>query len=64
MTISISPAAAAQLQHELALPGSFLRITIAPGGCSGMTYNAVVDTEARDGDQEVYTSNGVRVVTD
>jgi Fe-S cluster assembly iron-binding protein IscA len=29
-----------------------------------MTYNAVVDTEARDGDQEVYTSNGVRVVTD
>jgi len=64
MNITISPAAAAQLQCELALPGSFLRITIAPGGCSGMTYNARVDTAARDGDQEVFVHAGIRIVSD
>ncbi len=64
MTITISPAAVAQLQHELALPGAFLRITIAPGGCAGMTCTATVDTEARDGDQDVLAQPGIRIVSD
>lgn len=51
--------------RQLALPaGAFLRIGVVPGGCSGHTYSAAVDTEADPADLPLYESGGLRIVTD
>ncbi|MDA0576590.1 MAG: iron-sulfur cluster assembly accessory protein [Verrucomicrobia bacterium] len=42
----------------------FLRIGVIPGGCSGMTYDAVIDDIMETGDQVVFESGLVRIVTD
>ncbi len=42
----------------------FLRIDIVPGGCSGMTYSAALDTEMRDADEVLYQDNDVRIIAD
>jgi len=40
-----------------------LRISVAPGGCSGLRYQLALDDRALDGDVE-HEYFGVRVVTD
>ncbi|MGD9612754.1 MAG: HesB/IscA family protein [Kiritimatiellia bacterium] len=51
--------------RQLALPaGAFLRIGVVPGGCSGQTYSAAVDTEADPADLLLYESEGLRIATD
>ncbi|MFT5474193.1 MAG: iron-sulfur cluster assembly protein [Candidatus Promineifilaceae bacterium] len=42
----------------------FLRLGVRPGGCAGMTYDAVIDDTMEDGDQVVYQSDALRVVSD
>lgn len=42
----------------------FLRIGVIPGGCSGMTYDAVIDDIMETGDQVVFESGDVRIVSD
>lgn len=42
---------------------SFLRVYVAGGGCSGMSYGLALDDEMQEGDQ-VVQDNGVRVVID
>lgn len=42
----------------------FLRINIVPGGCSGMTYSAALDTEMKEGDEVLYQDDAVRIVSD
>lgn len=44
--------------------GGFLRINVIPGGCSGMTYSAAVDTDFGDEDVCVFENGGLRIVTD
>lgn len=43
--------------------GTFLRVGVAGGGCSGFTYNLRFDTQMNEGDQEE-VQDGVKVVCD
>jgi len=45
---------------------SYVRITIVPGGCSGMTYKASIETKVNFDDRIVFDSlkDHFRVVTD
>lgn len=43
--------------------GSFVRVGVKGGGCSGLMYNLEFDNEMQDGDQ-VFEDNGVKVVVD
>ncbi len=42
----------------------FLRISVVPGGCSGMTYNASIDSTLSDGDETLHEDGDLRVVAD
>ncbi len=42
----------------------FLRIWVEQGGCSGMTYQAVIDETSGPFDVEMYNDGNLRVVTD
>lgn len=44
--------------------GSFIRIGVVAGGCSGQTYSAAVDTQADPTDLLLHGSEGLRIVTD
>ena len=67
MAIMISSAAAGQLNGLLAEPGkagSTLRVWVAGLGCSGYRYGMGIDEkEPEEGDQ-IFESNGIRVVVD
>jgi iron-sulfur cluster assembly protein len=65
--ITVSNAAkehAAHLIKEENKPeGTFIRVGVDGGGCSGLMYNLVFDNEIKQGDQ-VFEDNGVKVVVD
>ncbi len=62
--IDITPKAHEELL-KLDIPeGSFLRINVIPGGCSGMTYSAAVDQDFSNEDVAVYEQERLRIVTD
>ena len=42
----------------------FLRIGVIPGGCSGFTYDAVIDDTLENGDMVVFESDELRIVSD
>jgi iron-sulfur cluster assembly protein len=44
-------------------PSYFLRVGVAGGGCSGLTYKLDFDNEVKPMDQ-VFEDNGVKIVTD
>ena len=41
-----------------------LRITVIPGGCSGMTYSAAIDDDPKEGDITVYTQGAISIIAD
>lgn len=51
------------LQSHAKAEDSFLRVYVAGGGCSGMSYGLALDDTTQDGDQVIH-NNGVRVVVD
>ncbi|MCC6600899.1 MAG: iron-sulfur cluster assembly accessory protein [Crocinitomicaceae bacterium] len=54
----------AKLIHDENHPeGSFVRVGVEGGGCSGLMYQLIFDTTLREGDQ-VFEDNGVKVVVD
>lgn len=54
----------AKLMSEDSSPdGSFVRVGVEGGGCSGLMYKLEFDHEMKEGDQ-VYEDNGVKVVVD
>jgi iron-sulfur cluster assembly accessory protein len=62
--ISVSSSAHDKLcELQNGSPG-FLRVNVVPGGCSGMTYNAMVDFAMNEADILVYDNNDVKIVTD
>lgn len=63
-TIKITEAAVTELVKLEATGESFLRISVVPGGCSGMTYNAAIDNVLSDSDEEVFNDGNLRVVSD
>ena len=52
-------------QEQIALPNNplFLRLSVQPGGCSGLRYETYFDYEAKDGDV-VYNFDGFDVRLD
>jgi len=53
-----------QLKKEQnGVPGSFVRVGVKGGGCSGLEYQLKFDTEIKQGD-EVYEDKGIKVVVD
>lgn len=42
----------------------FLRLGVRPGGCAGMSYDAVIDDTMEEGDFVAYESGKLRVVAD
>jgi iron-sulfur cluster assembly protein len=62
--IKITSAAHAELQKLEATGENFLRISVIPGGCSGMTYSAAIDNVLADTDHVVYQDDRLRVVAD
>lgn len=50
----------AEEQHPT---GSFVRVGVQGGGCSGLMYQLTFDTTLNEGDQ-VFEDNGVKVVVD
>lgn len=65
--ITVSNAAkehAIQLIKEENKPeGTFIRVGVDGGGCSGLMYNLEFDTVLKEGDKE-FEDNGIRVVVD
>ena len=56
----------AQLMADAGIAGDssyFLRVGVAGGGCSGLTYKLDFDNEIKPMDQ-VFEDNGMKVVTD
>jgi iron-sulfur cluster assembly protein len=49
--------------EKAAQAGSFLRVGVKSGGCSGLEYLMQFDTTEKQGDQ-VFEDNGVKVVVD
>jgi iron-sulfur cluster assembly protein len=55
-----------QLMADAGIAGEssyFLRVGVAGGGCSGLTYKLDFDNEVKPMDQ-VFEDNGVKIVTD
>ncbi|MFI5187321.1 MAG: HesB/IscA family protein [Chitinophagales bacterium] len=55
-----------RLMHEAGIAGNnswFLRVGVAGGGCSGLSYKLDFDNEQKPTDQ-VFEDNGVKIVTD
>jgi len=65
--ITISEAAkehAVKLIKEENRPeGTFIRVGVDGGGCSGLTYNLVFDNQIKEGDQ-TFEDKGMKVVVD
>lgn len=62
--IKITPVALHELVKLEATGENFLRISVVPGGCSGMTYSAAIDNALSDDDQVVYEDGSLRVIAD
>lgn len=66
MAISISDSARDAVQRFQAKekgPVAGLRVSVAGGGCSGLTYKVSFDTEVRPGDK-VFEKDGVKLLCD
>ncbi|MFY8136748.1 MAG: HesB/IscA family protein [Flavobacteriales bacterium] len=65
--ITVNDSAKAQVAKLLAdenyPEGSFVRVGVEGGGCSGLMYQLKFDNEMKEGDQ-VFEDNGVKVVVD
>ena len=61
--IEVTEKALDELRSMSLADAAFMRIGVVPGGCSGMTYSASVDTEMEENDVVLYDQDGIRVVT-
>lgn len=65
--IKVAESAKQQVAHLMVTEnhpaGSFIRVGVEGGGCSGLMYKLVFDTEMKEGDQ-VFEDNGIKVVVD
>jgi len=55
---------AIQLMKEEQKPeGSFIRVGVEGGGCSGLSYQLAFDNQSKEGDQ-VFEDKGIKIVVD
>ena len=52
-----------RLQTEQGKPGTYFRVSVKGGGCSGMTYDVKLD-DKQEAQDRVYDINGIKVVSD
>lgn len=64
MTVTVTPAAQRKLQELSPAQDPVLRVTVAPGGCAGMSYSAAVVPEPAEADITVLSLDTVTIVTD
>jgi iron-sulfur cluster assembly accessory protein len=67
MAITISDTAAGKLTGILAeqgKPGATLRVWVAGLGCSGYRYGMGIDEKAPEQGDQIFESNGIRVIVD
>ena len=64
MNINVSDRAVEQLKKLDIGPEKFLRVSVVSGGCSGMTYSAVIDAELDENDEILFDKDGVRIVSE
>lgn len=64
MTIQISDNAIKELKKLDVGADNFLRVSVAPGGCSGMTYSACVDSQMEEADEVVHENQDIRIIAD
>ena len=64
MDIAITEKAIGELKRLGAGGNRFLRVKVAPGGCSGMTYTASVESTLNAGDRTLIEKDGLRLVAD
>ena len=62
--VTVSDKALLKLRELDVNEENFLRISIIPGGCSGMTYQAVIDNTSTPFDKVLYSNGGVRILSD
>ena len=63
MKINFQEKARDMLENKLE-PGQFLRVTVAEGGCAGLTYDADIDREMKEGESVVLQNGDIKIVTD
>lgn len=61
--INLSSKALEMLRKQGAENG-VVRIVVKSGGCSGMTYDAMIVSAKSDADETIYLQDGIEVVTD
>lgn len=63
--IQLTPIAEKEVKRLLGekTPGSFLRVGVRGGGCSGLTYDIKFDSQTTS-DDRIFETNGVKVVCD
>lgn len=65
--ITVSESAKNKLQHLMAegniKEGSYLRVGVEGGGCSGLSYKLDFDSAMQDGDQ-LFEDKGVKILVD
>lgn len=64
LNITVTEKAKKRLREYSVGSDRFLRVGVTSGGCSGHTFEAVIDTIINDGDEVVYDEDDVRIVTD
>lgn len=63
MKIIIEEKAWEMLEKKLE-PGQFLRIGVTEGGCAGLTYNADIAGEMKEGESVILQNGDIRIVSD
>lgn len=64
MDIQVTDKALAELRGLGAGEEQFLRVSVVPGGCSGMTYTAAIDNTLKEGDEVIVEQDGLRIIAD
>ena len=62
--LSVTDKAKAQLQALDVTQDNFLRLWVGEGGCSGLSYQAVIDDAATALDVVLYQDDVIKIVTD
>jgi len=62
--LSVTDKARGQLQALDVTQSNFLRLWVGEGGCSGMSYQAVIDDNATPLDVVLYEDTDIKIVSD
>ena len=64
MDIQVTDKALTELRRIGAGGEQFLRVSVVPGGCSGMTYTAAIDNTLKEGDEVIVEQDDLRIIAD